>query len=106
MWARKESNLRHENFQSSALPTELPTLIECRVGVEPTSLILQTSCLPQTFDTYSYSPYIEFVRTRPTLQKGYHMAFRNKSGEKDSNLRVSNVRDLQSRAVAAVPSPV
>lgn len=25
---------------------------------------------------YSYSPHIEFVRTRPTLREGYHAVFR------------------------------
>ena len=87
------------SYQLNYLP------MKCRVGVEPTSLILQTSRLPQTFDTYTPGEIrthkTQFLRLVciPIPSQGC------KSGEKDSNLRVSNVRDLQSRAVAAVPSP-
>ena len=34
---------------------------------------------------FSYSPHIEFVRTRPTLREGYHMAFGIKWKQRESN---------------------
>ena len=34
-WLQRESNQRHEDFQSSALPTELQSHMAVRTGIEP-----------------------------------------------------------------------
>ena len=35
-WPGAESNCRHEDFQSTALPTELPGLMRCEPRIKPT----------------------------------------------------------------------
>ncbi len=71
-WARAESNHRHGDFQSPALPTELQAHMVGEVGLEPTKPLGKGFTVPRNCH-YATRPYlVHLVGLEPTRPFGHY----------------------------------
>jgi hypothetical protein len=63
LWLGAESNRRHEDFQSTALPTELPSRIRLLSSTYGTSFHLKISVFPKLYPDSRRSIFPHFEDT-------------------------------------------